>query len=222
MNNNALDAIIFDLDGVIVFTDQYHCKSWDILAAKLGWDFGRQLNNRLLGLSRMDSLEIILEHNGIEAGESEKRKYARMKNDLFLDMLNKELSRKDMYPGALDFLNALQKRSMKLALCSSSRNARAVINKLGIQDYFYAVVSGKDIERGKPDPQIFLQGARLIQAEPARCLVFEDAEAGVKAARSAGMRVIGIGNRNSLPSAEFHIDNYNNINIDSLLQTGQP
>ncbi len=217
MKEYRIKAVLFDLDGVLVFTDKYHYRSWCMLAAEMGWDFDEKLNHKLRGIPRMASLQVVLDHNRVRAGEPEKIKYATMKNDFYLQMVRDELDRSDMYPGAPGFLEKLSGRNVKLALCSSSKNARMVIRKLGIDDYFQAVVSGKDIEFAKPHPQVFLKGAEMLQVEPRRCVVFEDAEAGIKAARAAGMKAIGVGDADSVPGADERIKNYDQVDVEALL-----
>ncbi len=220
MTKNLITAVIFDLDGVIVFTDKYHYKSWKMLADRMGWDFDETLNHRLRGIPRLASLQVILDHNGIEASDSEKAEYAGMKNDFYRKMLQEELNRADMYSGVMDFLDALRARNIRLALCSSSKNARAVLRKLRLEKYFQAVVSGNDIEHAKPDPQIFLAGACKLEVEPEQCLVFEDAQAGIEAASAAGMNVVGVGDPRSAPGADKYITDYECIDIDDMLRTG--
>ncbi len=214
----TFDAVLFDLDGVIVFTDKYHYRSWKALTDKMGWDYSEKLNHQLRGIPRKASLQVILDHNNIEPEEEKKHEYAAFKNDIYQDMLKHELNRDDMYPGVLDFLDSLRERELKLGLCSSSKNARLVIKKLAIENYFEAVVCGNDVERAKPHPQIFLLGAEKLGIAPDQCIVFEDAEAGIEAAHAAGMMAIGVGDEESVPNAKKRITSYNQINIDSMIK----
>ncbi len=221
MADRAIEAVLFDLDGVIVFTDRYHRKSWEILAGRNGWKFSEDISRKLRGIPRMASLQVLLEYNGIDANDVQKAVFAGIKNDLYRQMLREELNRGDLYPGVLELLAALRSRTIKTALCSSSENAREVIKRLAIEDFFDAVVSGCDIEAAKPDPEIFLLGAQKLQAEPDKCLVFEDAEAGILAAKAAGMQTIGVGKDYCVPGADDHVRNYDAIDIDRMLKTGR-
>ena len=191
-------AVLFDLDGVIVSTDRYHFLAWKRLADKNGWFFDEHINHALRGVSRLDSLQIILDVNKIKLSDLQKEAAANEKNSFFISMLN-ELSDADYIPGSMNFIAKLKKHSMPLAVCSASKNAGMVIDKLGIRSYFDALVYGDQVKVAKPAPDIFLSAASMLKIEPASCLVFEDALSGIEAAKRAGMGYIGIGTADSLP-----------------------
>ncbi len=220
MAENRIDAVLFDLDGVLVFTDKYHYRSWKMLAERMGWQFDESLNHRLRGIPRRASLQVVLDFNRVQADSAQKSQYAGMKNEFYLQMLRSELDRSDMYPGVLEFLETLRARGVSLALCSSSKNARTVLDRLDLNGYFQAVVAGDEVKAAKPAPEIFLLGASKLGVDPGRCLVFEDAGSGIRAAQAAGMNVIGVGDPHSAPGAEVYITRYDSIDIDAMLVSG--
>ena len=176
-----MKACIFDLDGVIVDTAKYHYLAWKDLADKLGFNFTIEHNERLKGVSRMDSLEILLEIGDISLTAEEKERYAHEKNELYRSYILK-MERDEILPGILPFLDELKANDIKIALGSASKNAGTILEKVGITQYFDAIVDGTKVSKAKPDPQVFLLGAELLNVEPKDCIVFEDAEAGVEAA----------------------------------------
>jgi beta-phosphoglucomutase len=202
-----LQAALFDLDGVVVFTDRYHYLAWKELADRHGWAFSEEVNHGCRGVPRMESLEVILKHNRVQLPESEKQELADWKNLRYVEFLAK-MSPDDLYPGVISFLVALRDGGMKVGLCSSSRNAQRVLDGLGIAHLFDAVVTGADILRAKPDPEIFLMGAERLGVEPRKCVVFEDAPSGVEAALAAGMQCIGVGPAELLSRAPLTILEY--------------
>ena len=210
-----VSGLLFDLDGVIVFTDKYHYLGWKRLADEMGWHFDEELNHRCRGVPRLASLQVILDHNKVDLPDAEKERLAGMKNRYYKELL-KEIGEEDVYPGAVPFLDSLKKAGFRLAICSSSRNALPVLEALDLLHYFDAVITGNDIERPKPHPEIFLKGAQALGLEPPQCLVFEDAEAGVVAAHAAGMPCIGVGQPDRLPSARWHVTDYARIDIARL------
>jgi beta-phosphoglucomutase len=195
-------ACIFDLDGVIVDTAHYHYLAWHRLAKELGYELTPADNERLKGVSRMQSLEIILELAGANLNEFEKEKLANRKNVWFVDYIERMLP-EEIFPGVLSLILALKDKRIKVALASSSKNAWTVIKRLGIGDRFDTVVDGNMIRHTKPDPEIFLLAARQLEVLPEHCLVFEDAEAGVESAIAAGMKCIGIGSPQQLGKADL-------------------
>jgi beta-phosphoglucomutase len=215
-----IDAALFDLDGVIAFTDRYHYLGWKQLADEEGWDFSETLNHQLRGVSRMDSLQIILDHNGIELSEDDKKRLADRKNGYYRKSLE-NINQDDLYPGALEFVAGLRERGVKTALASSSRNAMIVVDALGLREYFDAFVSGNDLSKSKPDPEIFELSAKRVDVPPERCVVFEDAESGIEAGLAAGMYCVGVGEAARLPNAEQTITDYAEIDIDALVETGK-
>ena len=218
MKKNIL-AVLFDLDGVVVFTDKYHFLAWMKLSKEEGWEFNEKLNERLRGVSRSASLEIILGHNNVELTQEEKELLANRKNDYYIDFL-KEINEVDIYPGVIPFIQNLRIKGVKTAICSSSKNARFVLEKLELMKYFDDVVTGDDIHKTKPDPEVFLMAAKSLGIHPMNCLVFEDAQAGIEGALAANMRCIGVGNGDATDLIEEYISCYDDINIEELLVSG--
>ena len=195
-----IKACIFDLDGVIVDTAHYHFLAWKRLADELGIPFTEHDNERLKGVSRLRSMDILLELGGISLSPQEKERLANKKNSWFVDFIERMIP-EEIFPGVKPLLVALRARGIKVALASASKNAQTVIQVLHIQHEFDAVVDGTMVTHSKPDPEIFLLAARRLGVTPADCLVFEDAEAGVEAAVAAGMKCIGIGSEAQLGKA---------------------
>ena len=185
-------AVIFDLDGVIVSTDELHYRAWKEIADALGIPFDRDRNVRLRGVSRMDSLELLLGDRAGSRTAEDKAALATRKNARYRELLG-ELSPGDVLPGVAAVLVELRARHVLLAVGSSSRNTEAILERVGLTEAFDAVADGTRISRSKPDPEVFLLAAADLGVEPSECLVVEDADAGVTAARAAGMRVVGVG-----------------------------
>ncbi|MFM8739770.1 MAG: beta-phosphoglucomutase [Cytophagales bacterium] len=195
-------AAIFDLDGVIVDTAHYHFIAWQRLASELGINFTEADNERLKGVSRMRSLEIILEIGGVALTEAKKEELATKKNGWFVEYIE-AIKPQEVFAGVPDMLQMLRQQGYKIALASSSKNAETVIRLLQIGHLFDAIVDGTMITHTKPDPEIFLLAAKKINEAPANCVVFEDAEAGVEAALAAGMKCVGVGSPEQLGKANF-------------------
>lgn len=185
-------GVIFDLDGVICFTDKYHYAAWKTVADKMGIEFNETINNRLRGVSRMDSLEIILEKYDGALSAREKEALAEEKNELYKKLLVK-MSPADLSPEVKATLDALRAAGLKLAIGSSSKNTKFILERLGLGGYFDAVSDGTNITRSKPDPQVFLMAAEFLGLRPEECLVVEDAQAGIAAAVSGGFDSAGLG-----------------------------
>ncbi len=215
-----IEAALFDLDGVIAFTDRYHYLGWKRLADDEGWDFDETLNHQLRGVSRMESLQVILDHNGVELPEDKKKQLTDRKNGYYQKLLE-DINEDDLYPGALEFVGALRERGIKTALASGSRNAMTVVNSLGLKGFFDAFVTGHDLDRSKPDPQIFELSAERLGVPAERCVVFEDAESGIEAGLAAGMYCVGVGEAELLPNAEQTFVKYADIDVDALIETGR-
>ncbi len=198
-------AFIFDLDGVLVDTAVFHYHAWKRLANSLGFDFTEQHNERLKGVSRMQSLTYILEWGGLEVDDREKDALAARKNGWYLEMVD-GMTAGDVLPGAAGFLAHARDAGKRIALGSASKNARLILQRTDIADYFDVIVDGNSVTESKPDPAVFLYAAKALQCAPAESLVFEDAQAGVKAARAAGMDVIGIGKEHDLPDADVVVN----------------
>ena len=190
---NKYEAVIFDLDGVICFTDHYHYLAWKALADSLGIAFDETKNDRLRGVSRMESLEIVLEgYHGPALSLEEKTALANKKNELYRQFLQ-AMTPKDLSDEVRQTLNALRIRGLKLAIGSSSKNTPLILERIGLNDYFDAVSDGNNIQRSKPDPQVFTMAAEMLHLAPEKCLVVEDALAGLQAAASGGFDSAGLG-----------------------------
>lgn len=189
---NTIHAIIFDLDGVICFTDKYHYQAWKELADKEGIYFDEKINDRLRGVSRMQSLEIILERASREYTEEEKENMATMKNESYVKLLE-NMSTKDLSDEVKNTLDELRRRGYKLAIGSSSKNTKKILKQIGLGDYFDAISDGTNITRSKPDPEVFLKAADMVDEKSKNCLVVEDAAAGIEAACAGGFLSAGIG-----------------------------
>lgn len=186
------EHIIFDLDGVLVSTDEYHYQAWKEIATEEGIYFDRAINNRLRGVSRRESLEIILERAGRTYTEAEKEALAERKNCIYQELLQ-ELTSADTLTGVRETLVGLRERNLQLAIGSSSKNTMRILRQVGLDTAFDAIADGTEITHSKPDPEVFLLAAQKLGADPADCLVVEDAPAGVEAGLRAGMQVAGIG-----------------------------
>ncbi|UIR56410.1 beta-phosphoglucomutase [Sphingobacterium sp. SRCM116780] len=187
-----IKGVIFDLDGVLVDTAVFHFQAWKRLAQELGFEFTEIENEQLKGVSRIASLEKILNWAGAEASESEKKDMAERKNSWYLDLVL-QMKVGEVLPGSMELLHWLKQKGYPIALGSASKNAPLILEKTGIFSFFDVIVDGNVVTLSKPDPEVFLKAASELQLLPEECLVFEDAQAGVDAARAAGMKVIGIG-----------------------------
>lgn len=185
-------GIIFDLDGVICSTDEYHYQAWKELANREGISFDRTINNRLRGISRMESLEILLERAKRSYSQEEKEKMAAAKNTRYQELL-RGMTPADLSPEIFETLEALRKKGLKLAIGSSSKNTPLILDRLGLGNYFDAVSDGNNITRSKPDPEVFLKAAEYLGLVPESCLVVEDAVSGVEAAHRARMKAAVLG-----------------------------
>lgn len=218
VHNSGLYGAIFDLDGVLVDTARYHFEAWRRLAAELGFEFSELDNERLKGVSRESSLDILLEVGGVRATPSERRELAARKNRYYVDSLGR-LNRGDLLPGALESLQTLREIRIPSALASASRNAQTVLQRLGISSLFAVVVDGTAVRKAKPNPEIFLLAAAKLKLLPSQCAVFEDAEAGVRAARSAGCYAIGIGSPAVLGRANLIVPDLAHCDVRILFTT---
>lgn len=217
MRAQPFKAAIFDLDGVIVDTAKFHYQAWRRLAGELGFEFSERTNEQLKGVSRMESLELLLRSGGItELTAEQKEELASRKNEWYKELLE-TLTPGDVLPGVRNFLGLLHSRGVRTAIASASQNAPLILEKVNIAPLFDAVVDGNSIARAKPDPEVFLQAARLLDAAPAACFVFEDAAAGVEGAIGAGMRVVGIGDGRLLARAHLTIASFEQLEPVFLL-----
>jgi beta-phosphoglucomutase len=195
-------ACIFDLDGVIVDTAKYHFLAWKRLTDQLGIHFTEEDNERLKGVSRMASLEIILEIGNRKADEGQKQKYATLKNNWYIDYISK-MTPDEILPGSLEFIKELRNANIRVAIGSASKNTPMILERVGILELFNAVADGNIISKAKPNPEVFLKAAEMAGIKPGECAVFEDAVAGVQAALNAGMMCIGVGSPGILTQAHF-------------------
>jgi len=212
-------GFIFDLDGVIVDTAKYHFLAWKKIANELGIDFTLEHNELLKGVSRVRSLDIILELGKVEASEEDKNKWLIQKNEDYLSYLV-DMDESEILPGVMDVLKFLKKNNQPIALGSASKNARPILEKTGTLHYFDAIVDGNDVVNAKPDPEVFLHAARLLNVANEDSIVFEDSVAGVQAANTANMVSIGIGEEATLHEARHIFKDFTHIDpsfIESLI-----
>ena len=195
-------AFIFDLDGVIVDTARYHFLAWQKLATQLGINFTTAHNEQLKGVSRVISLDIILDLGKVNAHQEDKNLWLKQKNDDYLTYL-KDIDNSEILPGVMPILEFLKTKKQPIALGSASKNARPILEKTGTLHYFDAIVDGNDVSNAKPDPEVFLQAAKLLGVSPENAIVFEDSVAGIQAANMAGMTSVGIGETGILHEAQF-------------------
>ena len=215
---NDIKSVIFDLDGVIVSTDEFHFLAWKQLADAESIPFERHDNERLRGVSRMESLDILLEKATRTYSESEKEKMAEHKNSIYRELL-KGLSPFDILPGVTDVLNGLKERGIKIAIGSSSKNAGPILVAIGLEGVFDAVVDGTHITRSKPDPEVFLLAGEKLGIAPLHCLVVEDADAGVEAGIAAGMPVLAVGSAMTNQGATIRTRDLTHITPEEMLLT---
>lgn len=213
-----IKACIFDLDGVLVDTAHYHFLAWKRLAKEFDYELTEEINEQLKGVSRMKSLEIVMKHANISLAEQKKQALADRKNGWFTDYVH-QMKPEELYPGVKELFATLRRDKIRIALASSSKNAKTILSILGIEHEFETVVDGNMIVHSKPDPEIFLLAAKKLSLNPADCVVFEDAEAGVEAALAAGMKCVGVGNPAQLKKANRvvkSIENFNYTDIQKL------
>ena len=213
---NQILGVIFDLDGVIVSTDDCHYLAWKRMADEEGIAFNRKINERLRGVSRMESLNIILEKANRAYSEEEKYALAARKNGYYVELIS-ALSQNDILPGAMDTLQKLKEKGIKIAVGSSSRNTPVILERIGLADFFDAVADGNMIKKSKPDPEVFLLAAQLLKLSPENCLVVEDADAGVRAAVAGNMRVLGVGSAATNEQAAFTAANLLEADFDMII-----
>lgn len=210
-----IKACIFDLDGVLVDTAHYHFLAWKRLAKEFDYELTEEINEQLKGVSRMKSLEIVMKHANISLAEQKKLALAERKNGWFTEYVHKMKS-EELYPGVKELFATLKNDHIRIALASSSKNAKTIIEILGIQHEFEAVVDGNMIVHSKPDPEIFLLAAKKLGLNPTDCVVFEDAEAGVDAALAAGMKCVGVGSTVQLKKADLVVKSIKDFQYSDL------
>lgn len=206
MENKKYSCAIFDLDGVLVDTAKYHYLAWKSLADELGFDFTIEQNEALKGVSRMKSLDLLLGFGGLSDrfSQEEKEKMADKKNRIYVEMI-KKLKKEKLFGGVTDLFVKLKEKNMKTALGSASKNAPLILERLDIAKYFDAVVDGTQVSKAKPDPEVFVRAAEILHIPCKECIVFEDSAAGLQAAKTAGMKAVGIGKKENLPMADLVI-----------------
>jgi len=200
-----IKGFIFDLDGVITDTAELHFKAWKKLADDMGWKFDREVNEKLRGVSRMDSINIIKDHNGAEVSEEKLAELAALKNDIYVDSLD-QMTPDDYLPGAQELLNLLRREGFLVALGSASKNSTKVLNQLDANKYFDVIGDGNSVSKSKPAPDIFVFGAEQLGLQPEQCIVYEDAEAGIDAAKAGGFHSVGIGPEERVGHADVRFD----------------
>ncbi len=206
-------GVIFDLDGVMVSTDDYHYSAWKKISDELHLDFDESINNQLRGGGRMESLDIILGNR--EMSLEEKTEFAEKKNDLYRESLS-SLNKEDLLPGVMDFLTELKLKKIPMAIGSSSKNAVTILEKLGLSEWFDVIIDGTKISKSKPDPEVFIMAANAMNLSAHRCVVFEDAQAGVEAGIKGGMRVIGVGPAKAVNGISLGIESMNQIAFEDI------
>ena len=202
-----IQACLFDLDGVIVDTAKYHYQAWRRLANSLGFDFSEKENEQLKGVSRVRSLEIILEMGGVQKTEAEREALAAQKNEWYLEFIN-EMTPAEILPGVVDFLDDLREAGIRIGLGSASKNAPRILDRIELTAYFEAIIDGNKTTRSKPDPEVFLKGAEELHIQPQHCVVFEDAPKGIDAALNGGFYAIGVGEPENLGHAHLVIPGF--------------
>ncbi|MGB8491573.1 MAG: beta-phosphoglucomutase [Bacteroidales bacterium] len=210
-------ACIFDLDGVIVDTAKYHFMAWKKLTDMLNIPFTAEQNERLKGVSRMESLGILLEIGGLNPDEQTKLNYAAIKNKWYNEYISR-MTPDELLPGSISFINELRSAGILTAIGSASKNTPLILGRLGIEGLFDAVADGNTVSRAKPDPEVFLKAAEMLGVVPKACVVFEDAVAGVRAALNAGMTCIGIGSPQVLTGAVYVIPGLDKMNLKKLIE----
>lgn len=208
-------GFIFDLDGVIVDTAHFHFKAWKKTADELGFNLTEELNEKLKGVSRIASLQKILEWANVSISQEQFDKMTYKKNEDYLSYVRK-MTKDDILPGVYDFINNLKNNGYPIGLGSASKNAMHILERVELLKMFDAIVDGNSVTKAKPHPEVFLNAAKLLGLKPKDCVVFEDSEAGIQAANIANMTSIGIGNPSILFEADFCFKDFTEINTDLL------
>jgi beta-phosphoglucomutase len=214
-----LKAVVFDLDGVLTETSEYHYVAWKKLVNEMGMDFDREFNENLKGVSRMESFERILIHCGKqkEYTQEEKIKLADKKNEIYKEMI-KGITPNDLFKGIVELLEELGRRNIKIAIGSVSRNAPGIIKGLGIEKYIDYIVDVDKIKQGKPAPDIFLNASEVLMVKPEECIGVEDAEVGIEAIKAAGMFAVGVGTEDKMYGADIIFASPEGLNLDRILE----
>ncbi|MBR4721217.1 MAG: beta-phosphoglucomutase [Clostridia bacterium] len=208
-----IKAVIFDLDGVIISTDDCHYEAWKKLADEEGIYFDRKINDRLRGVSRMASLEIVLEKSEKVYTEKEKAELTERKNNYYREFI-KKLTPNDILPGVMDNLEELKQNGIKIAIGSSSKNTPIILKQIGLDGYFDAVSDGNNITHSKPNPEVFLKASEMLKIPPENCLVVEDADAGIEAGKKGGMKTLSV---HGAKGADFETEDLKKFKILSII-----
>ncbi|MGL5637726.1 MAG: beta-phosphoglucomutase [Cetobacterium sp.] len=212
-----IKGFVFDLDGVITDTAEYHYLAWKKLADDNNWKFTREINEKLRGVSRLDSLQIILDYNEVELSFEEKNRLANLKNTNYINSLG-SITPKDLLPGVKEFLTKLRDKGYKTSIASASKNANLVLTRLEAKDLFDNISDGNSVENSKPAPDVFIHAAGSIGCRAKECVVLEDAAAGVEAGKIAGMKVIGLGSIETLGAADVVFKGMYEIDLDFVIK----
>ena len=213
----AKKGFIFDLDGVIVDTAGFHYLAWRNLANELGFEFTEEQNEQFKGVSRVRSLDLLLEIGGIKADREQKDEWLISKNEEYLSYIRK-MTKDDILPGVLDTLNYLKSKNIPMALGSASKNAQPILKRVGLFDYFECIVDGNHVQKAKPDPEVFTMGAEELEVEYDQTVVFEDSIAGIQAANAVNMTSVGIGDAEVLHEADYNFNDFTEITTAFLNQ----
>ncbi|OEK04805.1 beta-phosphoglucomutase [Roseivirga misakiensis] len=212
---NSPKACIFDLDGVIVDTVPAHYTAWKAMADEVGVAFDEKENENLKGVSRFDSMKHILSLGNIEKTDEEIQAFTEKKNAIYVDIIS-SMTPADILPGVVEFIDKLKANGIAIAIGSASKNTPTILKCVGLEKVFKVIVDGNQITNSKPDPEVFLKGAAQLGVEPKECVVLEDAISGVKAAKSGGMKCIGVGHPDVLSEADIVVNDLTNVDIDFL------
>jgi beta-phosphoglucomutase len=212
-----IKGILFDLDGVIVDTAVFHYAAWRRMANELGFDIDEEFNETLKGISRMDSIDRILKKGGLELTQERILELAAKKNNWYLESVD-QMTKANILPGIDSLITQLKDLGLGVALGSASKNAPRILERIGLIKEFDALVDGNSVKKSKPDPEVFIKGAKALGLKNEECLVVEDAFAGIEAAHAAGMKAIGIGTKENLPNADYILESFEGIAIKELLE----
>lgn len=215
----SLQAVIFDLDGVITDTAEYHYQAWKAIAEELNIPFTREFNENLKGVSRLDSLKLLLSHatTPVQYSDVEMEELATRKNNLYVKLIEK-ITPADLLPGISEFLTELREAGIKTGIASASKNARTVLDGLGVTSWFDVIVDVTRLKNNKPDPEIFLTAAAQLKVEPSACIGVEDAVSGVDAIKAAGMFAVAIGDAKQFPKADIVLPNTAKLSLRNLME----
>ncbi|MBT8289859.1 MAG: beta-phosphoglucomutase [Muriicola sp.] len=213
-------GFIFDLDGVIVDTAKYHYLAWKHLADELGIPFTKEQNEQFKGVSRKRCLEILLEWGNLKVSKEQFNNWLEEKNEDYLSYID-TMTEEEILPDVIKVLQYLQKHKVPMALGSASKNARAILKKVGLIPYFNTIVDGTQVTKAKPDPEVFLIAAKELNITPVNCVVFEDAIAGIQAANTAGMTSVGIGHKNTLSEAQYVFKDFTEIELNFIKELAE-